>query len=261
MLKNAHDELGDMPYGTLKTAMSFITCLTSWYKDIPEAMDVNNVSNWPRTTEQFNHQIDLFNINPPVPTLNIEPFYPGWVHPPSDGLTHTEFAMLITYGSVLNGGFAGHFWGDIYWGGVANTTHSADGVQTTEGEPHVAGFNKFNAAVMGKLKDFMLDPGHDYRQLKPATFTHLEDHQNKCIALAISDDGKFALGFAAAHRQKAISLKNFPPNKDYILQWWDIDKSGWQDNTSLTTSASGTVQLPGTPDDQRSWAFRLLQGS
>lgn len=264
MIENAHDELGDMPYGTLKTAMSFITCLTSWYKDIPQAMDVNNISNWPRTTEQFDHQIDLFNINPPVPTLNIEPFYPGWDHPPSGGLTHTEFAMLIAYGSVLNGGLAGHIWGDIYWGGVATRTYregtrnyADEGVDIDASEPHAAGMNKFKAGRMGKLKDFMLDPGHDYRQLKPATFTHLEDHQDKCITLALSENEKFALGFAAAHRQDPIGLKNFPPDRDYILQWWDIDMGGWQGNISLTTSASGTVQFPATPDENRSWAFRL----
>ena len=257
MIRSAHEELGGMPYGTLKTAMSFITCLTSWYKDIPEAMDVNNISNWPRTTEQFLHQIDLFNIRPPVPTLNIEPFYPGWNHPPSEGLTHTEFAMLIAYGSVLNGGFAGHVWGDIYWGGVATRNYSDEAVNITAGEPHLEGMNKFRAASMGKLKEFMLDSGHDYRLLKPATLTHLADHQNWTIALAINDSASEVLGFVAA-RRKSINLKDFPANKKYTLQWWDIDEGGWQVKSILTTSATGTAMLPVPPDKNRSWAFRLI---
>ena len=264
MVKDAYDELGDMPYGTLKTAMSFITCLTSWYKDIPQAMDVNNVSNWPRTTEQFDHQIDLFNIDPPLPTLNIEPFYPGWVHPTSGGLSHTEFAMLIAYGSVLNGGLAGHVWGDIYWGGVATRTYregsrnyADEGIDIAAAEPHVEGLNKFKAGRMGKLKDFMLDPGHDYRQLVPATFTHLEDHQDKTIALAINDSAGEALGYVSSNRTERVAIKDFPPNEDYTLQWWDIDKGQWQGETVVTTSAAGTAQLPDTPDENRSWAFRL----
>ena len=258
MIRDAHETLGGMPYGTLKTAMAYITCLTSWYKDIPQAMEINNISNWPRTSEQFVHQLDLYNISPPLPTLNIEPFYPGWAHPPSDGLTHTEFAMFIAYGSVLNGGFAGHVWGDIYWGGVANNKHSDDGISITAGESHVTGMNKFKAASMGKLKAFMLDSGHDYRQLKPATFTHLKDHQNRTIALAINDSASEALGFVAA-RKSSVSLKDFPANKEYTLQWWDIDKGRWQGNSTVTTSATGTAQLPVAPDKNRSWAFRMLQ--
>ena len=81
------------------------------------------------------------------------------------------------------------------------------------------------------------------------------------IALAISENEKFALGFAAAHRQSSISLKNIPPNKVYSLQWWDIDNGGWQGNISLAAGASGTAQPPGTPDENRSWAFRFLQVS
>ncbi len=81
------------------------------------------------------------------------------------------------------------------------------------------------------------------------------------IALVISENKKYTLGFVEAHRQGFISLKNIPPNKVYTLQWWDIDKGGWQGNISLATGASGTVQPPGTPDENRSWAFRLLQVS
>ena len=264
MLIRAHDELGDMPYGTLKTAMSFITCLTSWYKDMPEAMDVNNVSNWPRTTEQFVHQIDLFNVDPPVPTLNIEPFYPGWVHPPTEGFSHTEFAMLIAYGSVLNGGLAGHIWGDIYWGGVAcrsyregSSNYTDEEIDIEAAEPHIEGMNKFKAGRMGKLRDFMLDPGHDYRQLVPATFTHLEDHQDTTIVLAINESASEALGFVSANRPDNVMIKDFPANKDYTLQWWDIDRGGWQGESVVTTSATGTALLPDTPDENRSWAFRL----
>ena len=268
MIKAAHESLGAMPYGTPKTAMSYITCLTSWHKDIPEAMEINNISNWPRTTEQFDHQIDLFYVTPPIPTLNIEPFYPGWVHPPTPGFTHTEFAMLIAYGSVLNGGLAGHIWGDIYWGGVATRTYREGSrnyldpdVEIAAAEPHAVGMNKFKAGRMGKLKAFMLDEGHDYRQLKPATFTHLQDHQDKTIALAINDSVSEALGYVAAGRPKSVALKDFPANKDYGLQWWDIDKGQWQGKTLVTTSATGTAELPASPDKARSWAFRLLQGA
>ena len=259
MVRSAHETLGNMPYGTPKTAMSYITCLTSWYKDIPQALEINNISNWPRTVEQFDHQIDLFNVTPPVPTLNIEPFYPGWAHPPSGDLTHTEFAMLIAYGSVLNGGLAGHIWGDIYWGGVATRTFSDADVSITAAEPHAIGMNKFKAGRMDNLKSFMLDTGHDYRKIKPATFTHLKDHQGKTIALAINNAGSEALGFVAARRPERVGLKSFPSNKTYTLQWWDIDKGRWQGKTLLTTTAAGTMELPVAPDKNRSWAFRLLQ--
>ena len=70
-----------------------------------------------------------------------------------------------------------------------------------------------------------------------------------------------ALGFIAANRPQSVILKNFPANKDYTLQWWDIDKGLWQDKTVVATSAAGTAELPTTPDKNRSWAFRLLQNA
>ena len=68
-------------------------------------------------------------LNQPVtvkPTLNLEPFYPGWgLHSQNEinpDLDDTTMAQMQMYGSVLSGGLAGHAWGDAWYAGAAHAT-------------------------------------------------------------------------------------------------------------------------------------------
>lgn len=44
---------------------------------------------------------------------------------------------------------------------------------------------------------------------------------------------------------------------DYLFEWWDIEKGGWQDAATVKTDDSGKLLWPNVPDTSRSWAYRL----
>ncbi len=264
MVKMAYGELGTMPYGQPRTSMAWGSSLTTWCVEpnaVPlGAFDVHNVSNKNRDFVMFGWLREIFSDKHPKPGLNVEPFYPGWGNKgnqPADGLNECTMAQFQMYGSVLNGGLAGHSWGDTYYAGVAtNPTHDR-GERIAKGDPHKNGFNRWCATSMGKLKAFILDKGHDYRFMKPATLTHLVDTDQEWRALALSADLSQGLGFVAASHTKT-DVKDLIPNTRYKIQWWNIDDGGWSNSSTSTTDNNGNLSLPNKPNT-KGWAFRILQ--
>ena len=259
MVTDARAALGDMPYGQPRTIMCPGSSLRHWYKLTPRILDINSVSNLGRDGESIGWLREMFFIEDPLPVFNIEPFYPGvntsW-HPKAvAGMTDGQMAQFLMYGCVLNGGaFAGHAWGDCYWGGLANSPQPP----VPEADPHKNGFNRWTAASMGKLKAFVLDRGHDYRLLEPAV-DHLAEPDGEFLCLALCPDGSQGLGFVSANKD-SCNLINLTPNADYSIEWWHIDDGVWQDRTSAGTDADGRLTMPGVPGgDKRGWAFRILR--
>ena len=244
LVEHAHDELSvqlgnRMPYGQPRTAMSFNTSLNNWERDIPEALDLQNVSNAERDETMHEWLRDIFNSSRSTkPALNLEPFYPGWgLHSQNEinaGLDDTTMAQMQMYGSVLSGGFAGHAWGDAWYAGAATSTSRSQadgGTIVSENDPQVNAINRFDSQAMGHLKSFILDSGHDYRQLKPAADTNLSNSQNLLHTLAISDDKKLALGFftadASSNPEALPTLTNLLASQSYSFQWWDVTNGDW----------------------------------
>ena len=64
---------------------------------------------------------EQFNLKPPKPAANLEPYYPGWDHvahnivegerPVPDSDRDNYFGRTQAWGSVLSGGIAGHIYG------------------------------------------------------------------------------------------------------------------------------------------------------
>jgi len=252
MIEKCVSQLGPMPYGQPRTAMACGRGSHRYWDDsIQPGLDIHNISNggarqngtaFPRLREIFSQENK--------PGYNIEGFYPDfWGHnSPQGGMSQSEYALFMAYGCVLNGGLPGSVWGDAYFAGVHFKT----------GDPHINGFNRWSAADMKHLASFMLDEGHDYRTLKPASATHLVDNYGEFVALAISDDNRTALGIVTVVTTgKEIIIKDLPVSQKYQLTWWDIENGGWQDQTELTSNGSGKITLPETPDRKQSWAFRL----
>jgi len=166
----AHAELKDMPYGQPKTIMCPGSSLQDWYSLSPRILDLNSVSNLGRDGKSIGWLHEMFFLDDPLPVFNIEPFYPGWKQTPQRDMNDGQMGQFLMYGCVLNGGaLTGHAWGDCYYGGVATRPKPP----ITDGDPHRNGFNRFTAASMGKLRDFVRDSGHDYRVLVPAKESNL----------------------------------------------------------------------------------------
>ena len=248
MIDEAYRQLGDIPYGQPKTAMAAGSeggSQDTWGtgEKVPW-LDIHNISNGARDASMYPILRQQYALPDHKPSINLEPFYPGWNNRPSEPLDSNEMAQFQMYCSVLNGALGGHAWGDDYYSGNRNTG----------GDPHVNGFDRWKAASMGHLKDFILDAGHDYSELAPALL-HLVDRQQEFLALALSPDLRTGLGFISA-KMHSSNIKDLLPNADYLLQWWDIDEGGWKHEEAVRTDKTGLLKVPPNPDDM-GWAFRI----
>ena len=268
-----HKKIGDyrMPYGQPRTVMSFNSSLKNWEKDIPSALDVQNVSNAERDEDMHRWLRDIYHHQPPKPALNLEPFYPGWgLHSGNEineGLDDTTMAQMQMYGSVLSGGLAGHAWGDAWYAGAAASTWRSQangGTVVPSNDPQKNALAAFESQAMGHLKSFILDSGHDYARLIPAADTNLSDSQGFVHILSISEDKTFALGFFTGSSQSdpdpLPKLTNLLPSKNYLFEWWDVTDGGWISAGDIPTSDNGQLVPPALPnnnDRTKNWAYRI----
>lgn len=111
---------------------------------------------------------------------------------------------------------------------------------------------------MGHLKDFVLDPGHDYRRLQPASDTQLGDSSGDMHSLAVAEDKGFALGFFTTG-YPATSITGLLPDTGYDFEWWHVERGGWQKTTEVKSDKSGVLKSPPVPDPSRNWAYRIKQ--
>ena len=72
-------------------------------------------------------------------------------------LRTVDIVLFMGQGSVLNGGLAGHAWGDAYYAGVATNPIPGRGGPLPASDPHKNGLNRWCAVSMGHLKDFIVD--------------------------------------------------------------------------------------------------------
>lgn len=270
LVEHANDELYKkiddykMPYGQPRTSMTFNTSLNNWERDVPEAIDIQNVSNAERDETMHEWLSDIYENTPVKPALNLEPFYPGWgLHSSNEinpGLDDTTMAQMQMYGSVLSGGLAGHAWGDAWYAGAAHATGRKQGDGGTivpNNNPQVNALNAFESQAMGHLKSFILDPGHEYHRLIPAADTHLSDSKNWVHTLSISDDKAFALGFFIANSSSIPNLIDLIPSKNYLFEWYNVTTGVWTSVNYMTTTSNGVLTPPTSPDSTKSWAYRI----
>ncbi|MCP4261388.1 MAG: DUF4038 domain-containing protein [Planctomycetes bacterium] len=261
LVVKAHAELGDgrLPYGQPRTVMCPGSSKSYWYGLSPRILDLNSVSNQGRDGKSIGWLREMFFLDDPLPVYNLEPYYPGvdvdWHPKPQEGMTDGQMAQFLMYGCVLNGGaLVGHAWGDCYWGGPATVPKRP----ITAGDPHKNGFNRWTAASMGKLKDFILDSGHDYRVLVPAV-KNLAAPDGELLCLALAPDKSQGLGFVSAGKN-SCDIVELTPNAVYRVEWWHIDNGGWQDKTVQKADGNGHLSMPDVPGgDKRGWAFRILR--
>ena len=267
------DKIGDnrMPYGQPRTAMSYNTSLTNWNRDLPSALDIQNVSNAERDEDMHRWLRDIYHSGTKKPALNLEPFYPGWgLHSGNEinpGLDDTRMAQMQMYGSVLSGGLAGHAWGDAWYAGAAASTgrsRADGGTIVPDNDPQRNALNSFESQAMGHLRRFILDSGHDYTRLIPAADTNLSDDQNFVHTLSVSDDKAFALGFftgtSIGNPSPLPALTNLKPSESYLFEWWDVTNGGWIRAGEISTTSSGRLAAPALPNDNdrtQNWAYRI----
>ena len=81
---------------------------------------MHSVGNKPRDHRVADSLESIYELEPPYPAINFEPYYTGWHHeinkpggerPPANSDRDNYFARAQMYSSVLSGGLSGHVHG------------------------------------------------------------------------------------------------------------------------------------------------------
>lgn len=273
-IKAWHAETGGLPFGQPVTVLIDRATHTTFggHLDVVPWLTMHSVGNTPRNHGMYPLIEEQFRLDPPVPTANLEPYYPGWnssYHnnvageiPVPGGPRDNYFGRAQAWGSVLSGGLAGHVFG----------TGAYDG--TTVGEP--AGSRPYiwealqypAGAQMQALKSFMLSEGAHYQDLRPAgqdirprhAKTAKENGLDGWSFMMRSPDRSLAMLYFE-NRAEIPGLHGFSPDTEYVLAWFHPVEGAWFDPIYLESDGGGNIQVPAFPDgsriSDRDWALKI----
>jgi hypothetical protein len=210
---------------------------------------------------------DIFNMQPPIPAINGEPYYDGQHGTKPGSKEAALYARSAMYGSVLSGGLGGHIYGagkegeegGAMWGG--NVEDAArfkvwDGIQWTSGDQ------------LRHLKTFVMSVGFRYRDLIPMA-ENLSPHKSS------NDDDWMGWAYCSGTADKELYLLYFEkecksavlsglkPLQKYSAVWFNPREGNWLDKSSIevVSDQSGKVVLPMFPGDlelsDMDWALKL----
>ena len=265
---------GPPPFGQLCTALIDHSTYAAFGhgKECPW-LTMQSVGNKPRD-HRMSYALDtLFNLVPPYPAINFEPYYTGWNHeinkpngerPPANSTRDNYFSRAQMYGSVLSGGLSGHVHG----------TAAYD--MTTTGEPAGARPHFWDAleyesgSYMRYLKKFILSEGMKYQDLVPA-FNDIHPHK----APGSPESGLDGWSYMMRTPDKDLALlyfedqsvlpelTGFKPLTSYALYWFEPLNGIWIAPTIVVTDKNGQLALPEFPEKKNpsatDWALKIVK--
>ena len=263
---------GDLPFGQPHTTLINNSTYTQFGhgEDCPW-LTMHSVGNKPRDHRVSDSLQILFNLKPPYPAINFEPYYTGWVHeinmpngerPPVNSARDNYFSRAQMYGSVLSGGLSGHVHGTSAYD--ITTTGEPDGIRH-----HFWDALKFKSALyMQHLSTFILSEGAKYQQLEPR---HKNIHPRKAPgspekgldgwAYMMCTPGKdFALLYFE-NKSVLPTLSGFKGNTSYSFQWFNPRSGKWGEKTTIKSDGKGILVIPAFPDGKNpfsaDWAAKI----
>ena len=234
-------------------------------------LTMHSVGNKPRDHRVADSLEIIFELKPPLPEINFEPYYTGWNHeinkpngerPPANSERDNYFSRAQMYGSVLSGGLSGHVHGTAAYD--ITTTGEPAGAR-----PHVWDAFKYKSAgYMKYLEAFILSEGKKYEDLQLAR----QDVQpNKApdsppagldgwAYMMRTPDKKMA--FLYFENESVLpELNNFKPGAEYTFQWYDTMTGEWKNNTIIKADENGKLIVPEFPGGEktssRDWAAKI----
>ncbi len=255
-----HKKYGKLPYGQPHT----ILIDGSTYEHFGHAgeapwLTMHAVGNVPRNHGFYPMIEELFQLDPPYPAANLEPYYPGWDNvfhntvagerPVPDSERDHYFGRAQMYGSVLSGGLAGHMYG----------TGAYDG--NTTGEPREPGdrpyiwdaLNYPSAAQMQHLGTFMLSEGRRYQDCIPRrNMLHPDKAKNAPVdgldgwAFLLADPGHELCFIYFENLSEIPDIRDLAPDRTYSLQWFDPVNGQWLGNPSAVKTDNSRRPETGT---------------
>ncbi len=234
-------------------------------------LTMHSVGNKPR-----DHSVEvmletLFNLKPPYPAINFEPYYTGWDHeinrpngerPKANSQRDNYFSRAQMYGSVLSGGLSGHVHGTSAYD--ITTTGEPEGAR-----PHFWDALKYESAnYMQHLASFILSEGNKYQQLQPSS-----QNINPQKAPGSPDRGLDGWSYMMRTPEKDFALlyfenqsvlptlNGFKPNTSYQFQWFNPRDGKWEKSIDIKSDEKGVLKLPAFPDGKNpssiDWAAKI----
>ena len=265
---------GPMPFGQPVTSLisSSTYSVFGHGKQCPW-LTMQSVGNKPRDHRVADSLAVLFNLTPPYPAINFEPYYTGWNHeinmpngerPPANSARDNYFSRAQMYGSVLSGGLSGHVHGTAAYD--ITTTGEPAGMR-----PHFwDALNYESGTYMQHLKAFMLSEGTKYQQLTLAVQDVLphkapgspDQGLDGWSYMMRTPEKDFALLYFE-NQSVLPTLRGFKSNTIYSIQWFNPIDGAWGKKISITSDRNGGLRLPRFPDGSTpsatDWALKIIQ--
>ena len=266
------EKYGPLPFGQPVTVLisSSTHSVFGHDKEVPW-LNMHSVGNKPRDHRVADSLEIIFNLEPPFPAINFEPYYTGWLHeinkpageePPANSDRDNYFARAQMYGSVLSGGLSGHVHGTASYD--ITTTGEPDGAR-----PHFWDALKYKSAnYMQHLEAFILSEGSAFQQL---TLARQDVVPNKAGDAPF--DGLDGWSYMMRTPEKDLAmlyfeneselpvLNNFKPSANYTFRWFNTETGEWHDPVVLKSNGEGTITLPafpgGTNRSMKDWAAKI----
>lgn len=259
------ERYGPPPFGTLLSSNANPSTLENWGDD--SWVTLHQIGNM-REHNNYWYLTEIFQAPNPMPALNGEPYYSGYVDARSLGggrgyqygapggtKKDDQFVRSSMYGSFLSGGLGGHVYG-------------AEGIWGADIEPVAPikmwdAFQWNSAAQMHHLRTFAFSIGARYQELvpnadlvSPNKTAELLAYQGWAYCARTPDRNIFLVYFEKGCPRSQI--RGAKLNSIYRAQWYNPRDGTWQDagNGTLQSSVVGILMLPPFPSDI-DWGLRL----
>jgi len=267
-------EYGPLPYGQpVTTLIDKATHVSFGTGAKVPWLTMHSVGNYPRNHGFYPLLEEQFNLTPPKPTANLEPYYPGWNHEfhnkivdiiPSPGSELDNYCgRAQAWGSVLSGGLAGHIYG----------TGAYDG--TTVGEekgwrPYIWETLIYPAGEqVGHIRKFLLSEGATFQdmvlasnELNPRKSARSHPNGLDGWAFMMCTPNKDLSMIYFENKCEIPEITNLQANKTYRVYWFDPVSGKWmKDEHNVVSNSKGSINLNLFPDGEKTsyqdWALKM----
>lgn len=266
-------QYGGLPFGQpVTTLIDGATHVTYGAGGKVPWLTMHSVGNSPRNHGFYPWIEDQFRLNPPKPSANLEPYYPGWDHvyhntvageKPAPGSERDNyFGRTQAWGSVLSGGLAGHIYGTGAYCGSTIGEEKGSRRFIWEAIEYPAG------EQVGFLRQFLESEDAAYQELQLASenlhpgkgrHSHPGGLDGWAFMMRLPDQKLAMLYFENGCEIPAIS--GLLPESEYRLDWFDPILGEWLEVRGQKTDPHGILKLSvfpsGEKKSKRDWALKV----
>jgi hypothetical protein len=255
------EHYGPLPFGQMHTTLINNSTFTQFghHTDCPW-LTMHSVGNRPRDHRVSSAMETLFNLEPPYPAINFEPYFTGWDHeinmpggerPPANSARDNYFSRAQMYGSVLSGGLSGHVHGTAAYD--ITTTGEPPGMR-----PHIWDALLYESGkYVQHLRTFILSEGDRYQELQPAS---ADISPRKAPGAPETGLDGWACMMRTPGNDLAMlyfengsvlpRLNGFQPGASYMLRWFDPVTGEWGEAVRLRSDGKGNIEITAFPCGQ-----------